>query len=593
MPQAASEPLAEELDALASAVPADEVHAAIRELQRLAELTESKLAAACLQRALGRLRIELEADAADLRRLASQTTNAEVRSHLQEQAAALLPAGAAAAPAEEEAASPHADDGNSADVEDGDEGRDEAPKKAAKANGVGVKGGAKAAWPEAPADAAPSAAASEASLDPRSWPVVDSASSLPTELPAGVRWYQPPRLPLRQIPRCAADSELAKQLLLDRKPVVLTQGKLVSSAQGKWTLDYLEANLRGLPCNVFRSASRDFTYWDETKNAAGYPMSGAHFTEKLTMPISDFAARLRRGGSGAGGDGGGDGGDDGGGDGGGAEAAATGAEAAVARGGDAERQAWHYMYLQTTLVDGVGAAMLDDFKAFDWAWLTGWQKKMGWSELTSNLLFIGQRGAATPAHYDEQQNLFAQLSGRKRCVLFAPGDVRGLYPYPLHHPKDRQTQLDMYAPDLARFPRFGDVLGLEAVLAPGDLLYIPQYWWHHIENLDERCVSLNFWFRDQATASQPTLPLSDGQQLAMRRNIEKLVGQQVGPKAAQRWLPKLATDAADLPAEVASLRATVRKLLGHVMPEPEIDPWLRELVESRFDLGPLEDGAVV
>ena len=564
---------AEELDALASAAPADEVQTAIRELQRLAELTESKLAAACLQHASGRLRIELEADAADLRRLAAQTSNAEVRSHLEEQAAALLPAGAAAVPVEEKP-TPHADDGHCADVEDGDEERREAPKKTAKANGV--SSGARAAWPEAPvaapATAAPAAAAS-ASLDPRSWPVVDSASSLPTELPAGVRWYQPPRLPLRQIPRCAADSELAKQLLLDRKPVVLTQAKLVSSAQGKWTLDYLEANLRDLPCNVFRSSSREFTYWDETKNAAGYPVSGTSFTERLSMSITDFAARLRRDGSGSGG----------------AEAAANGAEAAA--GGGAERQAWHY--LQTTLVSGVGAQMLDDFKAFDWEWLTSWQKKMGWSELTSNLLLIGQRGAATPAHYDEQQNLFAQLSGRKRCVLFAPGEVRGLYPYPLHHPKDRQSQIDLYAPDLARFPRFGEVQGLEAVLEPGDVLFIPQYWWHHIENLDERCVSLNFWFRDQSTGKQTMLPLNDSQQLAMKRNIEKIVGQQVGPKAAQRWLPKLAGDAADLPAEVASLRATVRKLLVHVMSEREIDPWLRELVDCRFDLGPLEDGAVV
>lgn len=50
-------------------------------------------------------------------------------------------------------------------------------------------------------------------------------------------------------------------------------------------------------------------------------------------------------------------------------------------------------------------------------------------------------GNVTPAHYDEQQNFFAQIKGHKRCILFPPDQFECLYPYPVHHPCDRQSQV--------------------------------------------------------------------------------------------------------------------------------------------------------
>lgn len=88
--------------------------------------------------------------------------------------------------------------------------------------------------------------------------------------------------------------------------------------------------------------------------------------------------------------------------------------------------------------------------------------------------------------------------------------------------------MDLYQPDLGRFPRFAEAHPLEVILAPGEILYIPQYWWHHIENLTDECVSLNFWFKDQAKPQKVVLPLSSSQHLAMRRNIEKLVSSKLG-----------------------------------------------------------------
>ena len=50
-------------------------------------------------------------------------------------------------------------------------------------------------------------------------------------------------------------------------------------------------------------------------------------------------------------------------------------------------------------------------------------------------------GVVTPVHYDEQQNFFAQVFGFKRFLLFDPSMFCCLYPYPVFHPHDRQSQV--------------------------------------------------------------------------------------------------------------------------------------------------------
>jgi len=55
-------------------------------------------------------------------------------------------------------------------------------------------------------------------------------------------------------------------------------------------------------------------------------------------------------------------------------------------------------------------------------------------------LFCGI-GNVTPCHYDEQQNMFASIRGYKRFILFPPSQFECLYPHPVHHPYDRQSQV--------------------------------------------------------------------------------------------------------------------------------------------------------
>ena len=62
--------------------------------------------------------------------------------------------------------------------------------------------------------------------------------------------------------------------------------------------------------------------------------------------------------------------------------------------------------------------------------------------LIERLIFAGN---LTPCHYDEQENFFTQVTGCKRVILFSPGQFDCLYPYPVHHPHDRQSQVFLTA----------------------------------------------------------------------------------------------------------------------------------------------------
>ncbi|KAJ1619721.1 hypothetical protein T492DRAFT_889889 [Pavlovales sp. CCMP2436] len=50
----------------------------------------------------------------------------------------------------------------------------------------------------------------------------------------------------------------------------------------------------------------------------------------------------------------------------------------------------------------------------------------------------------------------------------------------------------MSAPDLKRFPLFASAEYLELLLAPGDVLFLPQGHWHYVRSLSTS-VSVNFW----------------------------------------------------------------------------------------------------
>jgi hypothetical protein len=104
------------------------------------------------------------------------------------------------------------------------------------------------------------------------------------------------------------------------------------------------------------------------------------------------------------------------------------------------------------------------------------------------------------AHNDTPDNLACCVAGRRRFTLFPPGQFRNLYLGPIDNtPAGRAVSMvDFHAPDTAAHPRFADALAHAQVadLEPGDALFIPSMWWHHVEGLSPFNILLNYWWRD-------------------------------------------------------------------------------------------------
>ena len=108
----------------------------------------------------------------------------------------------------------------------------------------------------------------------------------------------------------------------------------------------------------------------------------------------------------------------------------------------------------------------------------------------------------TPAHIDELDNLACVVAGRRRFTLFPPEQVRNLYVGPVDFtPAGAPVSLvSLKEPDFERFPRFREALAasLVADLEPGDALFIPAVWWHHVESFDVVNVLINYWWQQAA-----------------------------------------------------------------------------------------------
>lgn len=107
-------------------------------------------------------------------------------------------------------------------------------------------------------------------------------------------------------------------------------------------------------------------------------------------------------------------------------------------------------------------------------------------------MFIGGKGTITPLHNEISNNIYVQISGQKKWILYPPTDnlllnprterrqycFSNLNPYNIHDP---QYPLQKYARKI------------EIVLNPGDVLRIPPFYWHYIENMSNS-ISVSYKF---------------------------------------------------------------------------------------------------
>lgn len=112
-------------------------------------------------------------------------------------------------------------------------------------------------------------------------------------------------------------------------------------------------------------------------------------------------------------------------------------------------------------------------------------------------LWIGN-SAKVATHNDPIENIAVVAAGRRRFTLFPPSAEPDLYMGP-HDPTPAGARISMVhvtAPDFDRFPRFASALRAAQVaeISPGDAIFIPRDWFHHVEAIEPFNVLVNYWW---------------------------------------------------------------------------------------------------
>ncbi|CAJ1408992.1 unnamed protein product [Effrenium voratum] len=130
-------------------------------------------------------------------------------------------------------------------------------------------------------------------------------------------------------------------------------------------------------------------------------------------------------------------------------------------------------------------------------------RAIGLDSLVTCTLFCGPAGVTTSLHFDRGDwakageradvhssidNLFVQLSGRKRFRLFRACDHERLYARGAGDSAPHVSRIeDIDACDAERFPLFQEAAArsFEVELGPGDALLLPRWWWHQTTALSQ------------------------------------------------------------------------------------------------------------
>ena len=103
------------------------------------------------------------------------------------------------------------------------------------------------------------------------------------------------------------------------------------------------------------------------------------------------------------------------------------------------------------------------------------------------------QASLTPLHRDDSDNLFAQVWGEKSMLLAAPHHRIALGSWSTSpHGGLEGCDFDPSNPNFEEFPAAKHVSFFAVHLKPGDLLFLPEGWFHQVRSLTSS-LSINFW----------------------------------------------------------------------------------------------------
>jgi hypothetical protein len=146
------------------------------------------------------------------------------------------------------------------------------------------------------------------------------------------------------------------------------------------------------------------------------------------------------------------------------------------------------------------------------------------------MLFTGGAGSITHMHYDIDLShiLHTQFGGRKRVLMFPNKEQYKLYrkPFEVLSLADFSNYYEQNgSPDYEKFPALKLAEGFDFILEPGDTLFMPAGYWHHMEYLESG-------FAMSLRAMQPSISgkIKGMWSLIGMRNIDTLM-----KKTAPKW----------------------------------------------------------
>ncbi len=151
-----------------------------------------------------------------------------------------------------------------------------------------------------------------------------------------------------------------------------------------------------------------------------------------------------------------------------------------------EKKADEYYYLRQTPMKITFPELLPDIEIPSYI-----AKKL----LMVTNLWIGTGGNISPLHYDAAKNFLCQVRGRKRILLFDPKQTSFLYPFAMNSQMPHVSQLNIDKPNIEKFPKFPKAKYIECILEPGEMLFIPTFWWHQVYSLEQLNIAVNFWWK--------------------------------------------------------------------------------------------------
>ncbi len=257
---------------------------------------------------------------------------------------------------------------------------------------------------------------------------------------------RPPPLVVPRFPADALDEEDHRVLMEARIPFVL-EGGARGLPVADWTLESLEELAGDCPVPINQAA-------DTPSDDLSRPTKAFHYYDFREGTLSDVADSIRRGGT--------------------------------MRCVAAEDVMHH-----------AGGRLREDIDIPHWERVSGWERnKEHWlrsklyvGKVVSAQLCVQPPGAFTILHAEPGENFFVLSKGRKTWTLVHPYYTAAVKPRVKPSTNYTGCAVDVREPDdvLARrgFAGFLNVPRARVDLEPGDVLRVPNHWWHAAETADD------------------------------------------------------------------------------------------------------------